>query len=65
MFFPYVAADHSSYLSHLENTELDRLLSIVTDIENVYFMANREEDTDTRSVYVFLFKLFRKCVVQV
>lgn len=60
----HTIADHSSYLSHLENTELDRLLSIVTDIENVYFMANREEDTDTRSVYVFLFKLFRKCVVQ-
>ncbi|XP_018019022.1 histone acetyltransferase KAT2A [Hyalella azteca] len=60
----HTIADHSSYLSHLDNSELDRLLSIVTDIENVYFMANREEDTDTRSVYVFLFKLFRKCVVQ-
>uniref|UniRef100_A0A2P2I164 histone acetyltransferase n=1 Tax=Hirondellea gigas TaxID=1518452 RepID=A0A2P2I164_9CRUS len=57
-------SDHCDYLDPMEMSEIDRLLSIVTDIENVYFMANREEDTDTRSVYVFLFKLFRKCVVQ-
>ena len=30
--------------------ELDRLLSIVVDIENLYFVVNREEDTDTKQV---------------
>jgi len=61
----HTIGDHCSYLSHLDNAELDRLLSIITDIENIYFMTKKETDHDTRQVYFSLFKLFRQCVVQI
>ena len=47
-----------------ESTELDRLLGIVVDVENLFMCVHKEEDTDTKQVYFYLFKLLRKCILQ-
>lgn len=44
--------------------ELDRLLGIVVDVENLFMCVHKEEDSDTKQVYFYLFKLLRKCIVQ-
>ena len=48
----------------IESTELDRLLGIVVDVENLFMCVHKEEDTDTKQVYFYLFKLLRKCILQ-
>jgi histone acetyltransferase len=58
--------DHVKHLqsSTIESTELDRLLGIVVDVENLFMCVHKEEDTDTKQVYFYLFKLLRKCILQ-
>ena len=46
------------------STELDRLLGIVVDVENLFMCVHKEEDADTKQVYFYLFKLLRKCILQ-
>lgn len=56
----------SVHVSHLETTdeeELDRLLGIVVDVENLFMCVHKEEDADTKQVYFYLFKLLRKCIL--
>ena len=48
----------------VETAELDRLLGIVVDVENLFMCVHKEEDTDTKQVYFYLFKLLRKCILQ-
>jgi len=58
----------SSHVSHLESAsedELDRLLSMVVDVENLFICVHREEDPDTKQVYSYLFRRLRKCILQV
>ena len=43
---------------------MDRLLGIVVDVENLFMCVHKEEDTDTKQVYFYLFKLLRKCILQ-
>ena len=52
------------FLKDVEDTELDRLLGIVVDVENLFMCVHKEEDTDTKQVYFYLFKLLRKCILQ-
>lgn len=55
-----------THVSHLENTqedELNRLLGIVVDVENLFMCVHKEEDADTKQVYFYLFKLLRKCIL--
>lgn len=47
-------------MSHLENVsedEIDRLLGMVVDVENLFMSVHKEEDTDTKQVYFYLFKV--------
>ena len=44
--------------------ELDRLLSIVVDVENLFVCVHKEEDIDTKQVYFYLFKLLRRSILQ-
>lgn len=42
--------DHVSHLETASDDDLDRLLSIVVDVENLFICVHREEDQDTRQV---------------
>ncbi|XP_076105543.1 histone acetyltransferase KAT2A-like [Mytilus galloprovincialis] len=55
-----------NHVSHLETTaeeELNRLLRIVVDVENLFICVHKEEDSETKQVYFYLFKLLRKCIL--
>ncbi|XP_041363170.1 histone acetyltransferase KAT2A-like [Gigantopelta aegis] len=55
-----------THVSHLESTdeeELNRLLRIVVDVENLFLCVHREEDAETKQVYFYLFRLLRKCIL--
>ncbi|XP_071812031.1 histone acetyltransferase KAT2A-like isoform X2 [Apostichopus japonicus] len=57
----------ASHVSHLENVaeeEINRMLSIVVDVEHLFLCVHKEEDADTKQVYFYLFKLLRKCILQ-
>ncbi|XP_029104304.1 histone acetyltransferase KAT2B isoform X2 [Scleropages formosus] len=43
---------------------MNRLLGIVLDVEYLYTCVHKEEDADTKQVYFSLFKLLRKCILQ-
>ncbi|KAK3102202.1 hypothetical protein FSP39_009584 [Pinctada imbricata] len=56
----------SAHVSHLDDTgeeELNRLLRIVVDVENLFMCVHKEEDAETKQVYFYLFKLLRKCIL--
>uniref|UniRef100_A0A8C1YCS2 Histone acetyltransferase n=1 Tax=Cyprinus carpio TaxID=7962 RepID=A0A8C1YCS2_CYPCA len=65
--FVDMQATISEHVSHLENVseeEVNRLLGMVVDVENLFMSVHKEEDTDTKQVYFYLFKLLRKCILQ-
>jgi len=37
---------------------------MVVDVENLFMCVHKEEDSDTKQVYFYLFKLLRKCILQ-
>ncbi|XP_054164345.1 histone acetyltransferase KAT2A-like [Oppia nitens] len=55
---------HVNHLEAVKEEELDRLLGIVVDVENLFMCVHIEEDTDTKQVYFYLFKLLRKAIMQ-
>jgi hypothetical protein len=61
-FFPFfppfpLAADHVSHLENVSEDEINRLLGMVVDVENLFMSVHKEEDTDTKQVYFYLFKV--------
>ncbi|XP_026883828.2 histone acetyltransferase KAT2B isoform X2 [Electrophorus electricus] len=56
--------DHVTHLENVSEEEVNRLLGIVVDVEYLYTCVHKEEDADTKQVYFSLFKLLRKCVLQ-
>lgn len=54
--FPF-AADHVSHLENVSEDEMNRLLGMVVDVENLFMSVHKEEDTDTKQVYFYLFKV--------
>uniref|UniRef100_A0A8C1SDN4 histone acetyltransferase n=1 Tax=Cyprinus carpio TaxID=7962 RepID=A0A8C1SDN4_CYPCA len=57
--FVDMQATISEHVSHLENVseeEINRLLGMVVDVENLFMSVHKEEDTDTKQVYFYLFK---------
>ncbi|NXQ35910.1 KAT2A acetyltransferase, partial [Alaudala cheleensis] len=62
--FPSGTADHVSHLENVSEEEINRLLGMVVDVENLFMSVHKEEDTDTKQVYFYLFKLLRKCILQ-
>ncbi|XP_069959700.1 histone acetyltransferase KAT2A isoform X1 [Cherax quadricarinatus] len=61
----HTLGDHVSHLESAGDDDLDRLLSIVVDVENLFICVHREEDPDTKQVYSYLFRRLRKCILQV
>uniref|UniRef100_A0A1B6DZV6 histone acetyltransferase n=1 Tax=Clastoptera arizonana TaxID=38151 RepID=A0A1B6DZV6_9HEMI len=61
----HVLVSHVSHLSSLSDDEYKRLLGMVIDVENIFMSMHREEDDDTKRVYYYLFKMLRKCIVEV
>ncbi|XP_046397212.1 histone acetyltransferase KAT2A isoform X1 [Ischnura elegans] len=59
----HVLEAHVRHLENLPEEEVNRLLSMVVDVENIFMSMHREEDCDTKRVYFYLFKLLRKCIV--
>ncbi|XP_043910665.1 histone acetyltransferase KAT2A isoform X2 [Protopterus annectens] len=60
----HALADHVSHLENVSDDEINRLLGMVVDVENLFMSVHKEEDTDTKQVYFYLFKLLRKCILQ-
>ncbi|KAK3525282.1 hypothetical protein QTP86_024911 [Hemibagrus guttatus] len=56
--------DHVTHLENVSEDEMNRLLGIVLDVEYLYTCVHKEEDADTKQVYFSLFKLLRKCILQ-
>lgn len=56
-----MTADHVSHLENVSEDEINRLLGMVVDVENLFMSVHKEEDTDTKQVYFYLFKV-SKCV---
>lgn len=60
----HTLGDHVSHLENVSEEEMNRLLGIVLDVEYLYTCVHKEEDADTKQVYFSLFKLLRKCILQ-
>uniref|UniRef100_A0A672S368 Histone acetyltransferase n=1 Tax=Sinocyclocheilus grahami TaxID=75366 RepID=A0A672S368_SINGR len=60
----YWPGDHVTHLENVSEEEMNRLLGIVLDVEYLYTCVHKEEDPDTKQVYFSLFKLLRKCILQ-
>ncbi|XP_059828324.1 histone acetyltransferase KAT2B isoform X3 [Hypanus sabinus] len=60
----HMLADHVSHLESVSEEEMNRLLGIVLDVEYLFTCVHKEEDADTKQVYFYLFKLLRKCILQ-
>ena len=61
---PCDSCNHSmtDHIKHLQGkglpvTELNRLLSIVMDVENLSMCVRREEDFDVKQIYFYLYKV--------
>ncbi|XP_057653056.1 histone acetyltransferase KAT2A isoform X2 [Diorhabda carinulata] len=54
---------HISHLVDKPEQELNRLLSMVVDVDNMYTAMSKEENQETHKVYLYLFRLLRKCVL--
>lgn len=55
---------HVSHLQNVTEDELNYLLSMVVDVENLFMCVHKEEDPGNKQVYFYLFKLLRKCILQ-
>ncbi|KAF7239744.1 Histone acetyltransferase KAT2A [Varanus komodoensis] len=53
----HTLADHVSHLENVSEEEINRLLGMVVDVENLFMSVHKEEDTDTKQVYFYLFKV--------
>lgn len=51
------SAEHVSHLENVSEDEINRLLGMVVDVENLFMSVHKEEDTDTKQVYFYLFKV--------
>uniref|UniRef100_A0A8C2K197 Histone acetyltransferase n=1 Tax=Cyprinus carpio TaxID=7962 RepID=A0A8C2K197_CYPCA len=60
----HALGDHVTHLENVSEEEMNRLLGIVLDVEYLYTCVHKEEDPDTKQVYFSLFKLLRKCILQ-
>uniref|UniRef100_A0A8C9TG14 Histone acetyltransferase n=1 Tax=Scleropages formosus TaxID=113540 RepID=A0A8C9TG14_SCLFO len=52
----HTLAQHVSHLENVSEEEINRLLGMVVDVENLFMSVHKEEDTDTKQVYFYLFK---------
>ncbi|XP_018562120.1 histone acetyltransferase KAT2A isoform X2 [Anoplophora glabripennis] len=59
----HILENHISHLKDKPEDELNRLLGMVVDVDNLYTAMNWEENPETKKVYLYLFKLLRKCLL--
>uniref|UniRef100_H2Z2H4 histone acetyltransferase n=1 Tax=Ciona savignyi TaxID=51511 RepID=H2Z2H4_CIOSA len=57
-------SNHVKHLDTAKEDEINRLLSMIVDVENLVICVQKEEDTDTKQVYFYLYRLLRKCILQ-
>ena len=59
-------SDHVKHLQgpNVSTVELDRLLSIIVDAGYLFMCVQKEEDIDTKQVYLYLFNLLRQSILQ-
>ncbi|XP_024251045.1 histone acetyltransferase KAT2B isoform X1 [Oncorhynchus tshawytscha] len=60
----HTLGDHVTHLENVSEEEMNRLLGIALDVEYLNTCVHKEEDADTKQVYFSLFKLLRKCILQ-
>ncbi|KAJ8267337.1 hypothetical protein COCON_G00125090 [Conger conger] len=60
----HALADHVTHLEKVSEDEVNRLLGIALDVDYLYTCVHKEEDADTKQVYFSLFKLLKKCILQ-
>ncbi|EDV26752.1 uncharacterized protein TRIADDRAFT_22087 [Trichoplax adhaerens] len=54
---------HIVHLKHLDDDELGKLLSMTVDMDSIWVLvSNQHIDNDTKQVYVYVYKLLRKCI---
>lgn len=53
----YILEMHISHLRNKSETDINRLLGMVVDVDNIYTCMNREENPDTKKVYSYLFQV--------
>lgn len=49
--------NHISHLRDKPEQELNRLLSMVVDVDNLYITMNNEENPDAKKIYHYLFRV--------
>ncbi|CAH0558007.1 unnamed protein product [Brassicogethes aeneus] len=54
---------HVQHLKDKSETELNKLLAMCVDVDNMFTAMSNEEDPDTKKVYLYLFRLLRKCII--
>lgn len=59
-FYTLITANHVSHLENVSEDEINRLLGMVVDVENLFMSVHKEEDTDTKQVYFYLFKVWKR-----
>nr|CAB3257876.1 histone acetyltransferase KAT2A [Phallusia mammillata] len=60
----HMLSSHVKHLDTMKEDEVNRLLNMIVDVENLVVCVQKEEDTDTKQVYFYLYKLLRKCILQ-
>ncbi|EZA59369.1 hypothetical protein DMN91_008483 [Ooceraea biroi] len=55
--------NHVTHLPIQSDEEINRLLGMALDADNIFMSIHREEDSDTKKVYFYLYKLLRKCIM--
>uniref|UniRef100_A0A8C7WP93 histone acetyltransferase n=1 Tax=Oryzias sinensis TaxID=183150 RepID=A0A8C7WP93_9TELE len=48
----HALAEHVSHLENVSEEEINRLLGMVVDVENLFMSVHKEEDTDTKQVFL-------------
>uniref|UniRef100_A0A914UZ37 PCAF N-terminal domain-containing protein n=1 Tax=Plectus sambesii TaxID=2011161 RepID=A0A914UZ37_9BILA len=53
---------HIEKVRELSNDLISRLATMVADVDVLYHRIQQEDDSDTKQVYYYLFRVLRKCV---
>jgi len=55
--------NHVTHLPIQSKEEINKLLGMALDADNIFMSIHREEDSDTKKVYFYLYKLLRKSIM--
>ena len=60
----HLLASHVKHTQTMSPEDVNQLLNMIVDAESLSICVQKEEDTDTKQVYFYLHRLFRKCILQ-